>query len=151
MDIESGFITNKWYQSAAITPACCESAHSLHSACQSSPLLDCSISLPVAWEIQSLRACIIGIAQYLTLTLILSLRPLELRPLEALCRDLLNCDLSTLAVNALSISPEIECRDLLHLRSISFCVGVCLLGVRFSPLVLLWRNPNFLHLRVHQL
>ena len=33
--IESGVITNKWYQSAAITPAYCQSAHSRHSACQS--------------------------------------------------------------------------------------------------------------------
>ena len=37
--IESGVITNKWYQSAAITPACCQSAHSWHSACQSSAKL----------------------------------------------------------------------------------------------------------------
>ena len=33
--IESGVITNKWYQSAATTPACCQFAHSWHSACQS--------------------------------------------------------------------------------------------------------------------
>ena len=32
--LESGVITNKWYQSAAITPACCQSAHSWNSACQ---------------------------------------------------------------------------------------------------------------------
>ena len=35
--IESGVITNKWYQSAAITPACCQSALSVCLLSQSAP------------------------------------------------------------------------------------------------------------------
>ena len=37
--IELGVITNKWYQSAAITPTCCQSSHSWHSAYQSIAIL----------------------------------------------------------------------------------------------------------------